>query len=158
MPARRRAPQGCGSHAPGKLLKFAGYVSIGHEAAAKCQIILARALSTSLTPTPNQHHRRGTQTHCRSGRAGHRRLSAFICGSFQTLSRALARRIAKQTLSRLNLEVRGAGAAEFSDRIANPDAGQRRGRTREVDGPREGASRSGTKTHFHGLVRSAGEA
>jgi hypothetical protein len=30
---------------PGKLLKFAGYVSIGHEAAAKCQIILARALN-----------------------------------------------------------------------------------------------------------------
>ena len=32
---------------PGKLLKFAGYVSIGHEAAAKCQIILARALSSN---------------------------------------------------------------------------------------------------------------
>jgi len=60
--------------------------------------------------------------------------SAFICGSFQTLSRAPARRIAKQTLSLLNLEVRGAGTAQCSAQMANPDAGLRRGRGREVDG------------------------
>src|SRR5437773_9733825 len=40
------APPRAAALMPGKLLKFAGYVSIGHEATAKCQIILARALST----------------------------------------------------------------------------------------------------------------
>src|SRR6266542_5415845 len=39
------APRRAAALMPGRLLKFAGYVSIGHEAAAKCQIILARTLS-----------------------------------------------------------------------------------------------------------------
>src|SRR5947209_20345650 len=39
------APRRAAALMPGKLLKFASYVSIGHEAAAKCQIILARTLT-----------------------------------------------------------------------------------------------------------------
>ena len=41
MPARRRAPLGCGSHAQQLLVMLLS----GMGAAAKCQIILARALS-----------------------------------------------------------------------------------------------------------------
>src|SRR5205823_3126568 len=56
------APPRAAALMPGKLLKFAGYVSIGHEAAAKCQIILARALRnrrwTPMNPTNIRVHRR----------------------------------------------------------------------------------------------------
>ena len=46
MPARRRAPQGCGSHAPAIFLLMLAMIQLGMGAAAKCQIILARALGS----------------------------------------------------------------------------------------------------------------
>src|SRR5439155_18933627 len=49
MPARRRAPQGCGPQAQQNYCGFPVVMQLGMGAAAKCQIILARALSASRT-------------------------------------------------------------------------------------------------------------